>query len=107
MRGRKAGMALLALLPHLRSGPKIVHAVAGRAVRGFHLGSRHDELAVLAFEELLLLAGMASATERRRFVRRGDTVRWRRSGGRPVFDARPVARVAAQSFLEMCVGLEI
>ena len=96
-----------ALLQGLPRGAEIVHAVAGGAVGGFDFGPRHDQLSVLAFEELLLFHGMASAAEGRDFVRRGHAVRRDGSCRGAMLHAWAVAGVATQAFLEMLVGLKI
>ena len=62
---------------------------------------------MFALKEFFLLAAMASAAESGHFVRRGHAVRRDGSSGITVFHTGAVAGVAAQSFLEMRVGLEV
>ena len=107
VRGGQRGVTFLALLLGLPGGPEIVNAVAGGAVRRFDFGTRHNQRAVLACEELFLRAGMASAAEGGDFIRRGYPVRGNGSGGSAVLHAGAVAGVAAQAFFEMFVSLEI
>ena len=107
MGGGQGRVTLPALLPGLRRGPEIVHAMAGDAVRRFDFGPSHDERAMLALEEFLLLPRVAPAAEGGDFVRCGDAVRRDGSSGITVFHTGAVAGVAAQSFLEMRVGLKV
>src|SRR5262245_40610151 len=107
MRRGQSGMTLPALLLGLSRGPEIVDTVTSGAVCRSDLGPRHNQRAVPAGEELLLLDGMASATEGWDFVRRGDTVRRDRSCRSAVLHAGTVAGVAAQAPFEMLVCLKI
>src|SRR5262245_59753156 len=107
MRSGERRVTSLALLPHLRRCAEIVDAVAGGAVRRSGFGSRHDGLSMLALEELFARGVVAPAAQRRNFIRRGDAVRRDRSGGSAVLDTGAMTCVAAQSLLEMLMGLEV